>query len=206
MSHQHRPILMAAVLSVPLLLLAGQASADSCRKGCNLQKRDCIVADARVSMLACKLDCRANATDGVGACSRPCVDTFRASRATCKDQQAACHDLCGSASDDPGVDGQCVSECAHGLGDCTRGGTSDGRACVEACRTDPGPGPEIAACLSNCSHGASDDAQACNAVFKTCVEGCGATVPTTLPEPTTTVTSTTTSTTTTSSTTTSTAP
>lgn len=174
----------ASLTMLPFILtLAAAAAADECRVGCNQQKRDC-TSTARVTMLSCKQDCRANVPPTErGTCQRACVDTFRADKTTCKTDHTTCREMCeptppeeGPPTDSPpSSDKACLAKCGKDLGACARDVTKQARECVRGCRT----APDKAVCLAGCSETAKADGAACGPIFEACVLTCG--VP---PEPT----------------------
>jgi len=174
-------------------LLATEASAEpGCVAGCNAQKRGCMGTTAKPGKSSCKSDCKATARGSEkGACMQGCADDFRAAKDTCKAQRATCKGVCGEADGDSnagGVDGACVSECAHQLGDCARANAESGKACMDACKENKGPG--FSDCVKACAGTHGPGAQACNDAFRACAQGCGASVPsTTVTLPPTTITS-----------------
>jgi hypothetical protein len=172
-----------------LVLVSGPAWADGCVSDCNVQKRDCIGSTAKPGKLSCKTECAATAERSEkGACMKGCVDEFRAAKVTCKSGRATCKGVCnaGDEGNGGGVDGACVSDCAHDLGDCARANSASAKECMTACKAEKGPGfPE---CVKGCAGSAAPGAQACNAAFRECAETCGATLPsTTVPPPSTTL-------------------
>jgi hypothetical protein len=166
-----------APLIAGILLFAGSVSADECRVGCNLQKRDCITT-ARMVKLACKLDCRTNAAAVErGACARLCVETFRTENDRCRTQQTDCGTTCIPPSpDDPSpVDPGCLAACGTTLAACVTGVTTGAKDCARNCRS----APDRLACLEGCVATATTNGEDCKGTFAACVETCGVPVTTT---------------------------
>lgn len=149
-----------------IVALAATASAQTCPAGCGVQKKACLQT-ARMTKLACKLDCRTNSPPtGLGACMRACTDTFRAAKGTCNADHSSCLGMCSPPTPPPSG---CLETCGQDLATCARGVVAAARACVSGCRT----APDRLACLQGCAAAAQAGAAMCAADFATCVTGCG---------------------------------
>lgn len=172
--HLFAAVAVAALVAVPS---AGMAH-DPCRAGCFRQTRHCVADQARAALFACKLECTGGSLLDLASCIQGCVTTFRADRATCRDQHAGCAAVCDDSHNDPAYDPACVGGCGSGLATCGQGVADQGRQCMLGCVDFPG---QLAIeCLYGCADTAKTDALACGADFRGCVQGC-ATATTTLP-------------------------
>jgi hypothetical protein len=163
-------ILSVLAVALGLSLASGAASAQTCPSACGLQAKACLQT-ARVTKLACKMDCRTNTpATGLGACMRACTDTFRSSKDACRGGLGDCVGSCTPPS--PALAG-CVGACGQALAECARGVVSDAKACVQGCRT----APDRLACLQGCADAARQGAGTCATGFAACLTACGVTPP-----------------------------
>jgi hypothetical protein len=165
-------LLFAVVIPCGLL---GEAHAQACLPGCGLQAKACIQT-ARTTALACKTDCRANASpEDLEGCLGTCWSGFRSDKRDCRAGIAECATGClalGTNGDDP-----CLGACGQGLATCAGGVIAEGRTCVTDCKSSVDP----LSCFGGCVSEATASAQACASEFGVCLNDCGVTPPTTLP-------------------------
>jgi hypothetical protein len=152
-----------------LFALTVHAANQPCTAGCGLQNRNCLQT-ARVTKLACKADCRANANPGdLGACSRACTDAFRTAKDTCRTDHRGCVSACQSGSPDGAFTGDaCAGDCGQTLASCAQTVISAGRVCVQECRT----ASDRLSCLQNCAATAHAGGAQCGSDFSSCLAGC----------------------------------
>jgi len=173
-------LLSAALTLAALTAVAELSSAAECRKTCNLDRRDCLY-DARTFVLGCKQACRANvAAREIGACMRNCSVQFAGKRGDCAVTRTGCWGRCdepggGTGGEDGGQDssgaGTCVSNCAHGLGECARGYSLAARVCrLEQCSGLSAA--DRAACVQQCAAEVHSISEVCPAQFRDCVAKC----------------------------------
>src|SRR5206468_5412390 len=124
--------------------------------GCFTQKLAC-VQSARVTRLACQLDCRASAPD-VAGCVGGCRATFRATKAECRADRLSCLDACTPPA--PLPNGDCVGPCGVALSECASGVVTEARACVAGCQTAFDRLVCLQGCAANAIAGATKCAQA----------------------------------------------
>jgi hypothetical protein len=116
------------------------------------------------------------------------METFRNVKTVCRDDHAACRDLCKAnepGDDAPPDDGakpdgkKCLGSCGKDLAACGRDALKQSKQCVRDCRK----APDRAACLSACGVAAKEGTDTCVPTFEACVAGCTppAPTPTTVP-------------------------
>jgi len=167
-----RALLVLAVAGP--FLLAGRADAQTCQAGCGLQKKACIQT-ARVTSLACKMDCRTNSSPtDLGTCMRGCTTTFRSAKDTCRSDHQSCISGCQGGSADGAFTGgsppdtACAGNCGDELGTCAQGVVTTAKACVQGCRGISDP----LSCLQGCAAAAEAGGEACATAFQACITGC----------------------------------
>lgn len=171
---RYSTILFAGGLALALAVLGAQPAQalGECYSGCRLETKLCITA-ARMVKQACKLECReTRPAEEFGGCKRGCVDAFRATKDTCREDRPTCVDACLPDMPGPGippiVDEACAAGCGEGLAECASGVISASRDCVRDCRTDPDP----LGCMGQCAADAIAGGETCAAEFESCLGGC----------------------------------
>jgi hypothetical protein len=163
------------VIALGLLVALGglptvrAGAAQPCTAGCGLQKMACRQT-GRLTMLACKQDCRANAEPTAqGTCVRACMTTFRSDKTGCQSDHVTCLGSCQPPSPPHGPPSSgCLGTCGQDLGACAKGVAAQTKTCVTGCRS----ASDHPACLQACGSAAKQGAATCASDFQTCQANC----------------------------------
>jgi len=165
-------VLLVIAVAGPFLL-AGRVDAQTCQAGCGLQKKACLQT-ARVTSLACKMDCRTNSSPtDLGMCMRGCTTTFRSAKDTCRSALRTCIAGCQGGSADGAFTGSpantaCAGNCGEDLGTCAQEVVTAAKACAQGCRGTSDP----RTCLQGCASAAQGGGEACASSFQACITAC----------------------------------
>ena len=164
-----RVIALGLLVALGGIPTARAAAAQPCPAGCGLQKSACLHT-GRLSMLACKQDCRANAEPtALGTCVRACMTTSRSDKTGCQSDHVTCLGSCQPPSPPPGPPPSgCLGSCGQELAACAKGVVAQAKTCVAGCRTASVP----LGCFKGCIATAKQGGAACGAGFQTCEENC----------------------------------